>query len=412
VDIRERLNSQSFLWKHTDLVSALRNGTDEVLDADRWIRLADRTRKRFRAGELDWKFSLLVQGLVEIGVADGIPRDRLVDLAPLALTIGPEDVPKEETGEKKKRWKLNSEIEAQPQPDYLIDTLLPEKGVTVIYGPPGSGKSFLVMDWAWSLQSGVAWGVMPSLKIRKCQVIYVCQEGQEGLPGRALAWKGRNPTIDNSRLCWIDEPIFYEGYDVALEVILEAAEEGCLDPPQLVIFDTMAACMAGDENLAKDQKEWFGFLEAVRGRLKCAILLIHHSRRADSQERGSGFLRGRADAMFKCEKDNDKRYTTLTTSKAKEFGEDRAIRFALLPVKYSGMKHSSCVLQPYISGAAGDILRHCEIGKNYSVESLAKVLKHQKRTVQLALRSLEDKGLMRNLSTKPGKRSGGRWQRV
>ena len=42
-------------------------------------------------------------------------------------------------------------------PAFLIDSLLPAGGLSVLFGPSGVGKSFLALDWALCVSTGLAW---------------------------------------------------------------------------------------------------------------------------------------------------------------------------------------------------------------------------------------------------------------
>ncbi len=57
------------------------------------------------------------------------------------------------------RFRLYSieELEELPDPDWLIDGIMPEGALVELYGPHGVGKSFLALDWALSLAAGIQW---------------------------------------------------------------------------------------------------------------------------------------------------------------------------------------------------------------------------------------------------------------
>src|SRR5260221_6870059 len=48
-------------------------------------------------------------------------------------------------------------IRDMPPIDWLIDGVLPEKKVSIIYGPYGAYKSFLCLDWAAHVVLGKSW---------------------------------------------------------------------------------------------------------------------------------------------------------------------------------------------------------------------------------------------------------------
>jgi hypothetical protein len=46
------------------------------------------------------------------------------------------------------------ELDGLPDPRWLVDGILPERAIAVLYGQPGIGKSFLALDWAFSIAAG------------------------------------------------------------------------------------------------------------------------------------------------------------------------------------------------------------------------------------------------------------------
>ena len=69
---------------------------------------------------------------------------------------------------------------------WLIKNLLPALGIAVIYGHPGSGKSFLALDWALHIALGWDW---QGRKVKQGLVIYVAAEGITGLRNRVEAFR-------------------------------------------------------------------------------------------------------------------------------------------------------------------------------------------------------------------------------
>lgn len=49
-------------------------------------------------------------------------------------------------------WMQNIMLPTEPL--YLVDGMIPRAGLSFIYGPPGSGKSFLLCIWLRALRSG------------------------------------------------------------------------------------------------------------------------------------------------------------------------------------------------------------------------------------------------------------------
>src|SRR5208337_1582957 len=67
---------------------------------------------------------------------------------------------------------------------WLIKKLLPARGLCVVYGPPGCGKSFLTLHAVLHVASGKDYA---ALKTRQARVVYVAAEGQGAFRKRVRA---------------------------------------------------------------------------------------------------------------------------------------------------------------------------------------------------------------------------------
>ena len=85
------------------------------------------------------------------------------------------------------------ELDELPEPEYLIDEILQRATIGFTYGPSGSLKTFLVIDEALSLATGVEWGGSADRKIngfeirRPCRVLVIAGEGASGIKKRIRA---------------------------------------------------------------------------------------------------------------------------------------------------------------------------------------------------------------------------------
>jgi hypothetical protein len=193
------------------------------------------------------------------------------------------------------------ELEALPPPEWLIDGILLERGLAVLFGPPSVGKSFLALDWALSLAAGVAWAERPTIQ---CGVVYIAAEGASGLGSRTRAWKAQHDLESCPGIRFVPQ---------ALQLLDDGEAERLVDTFQgldldlgLVVIDTLARCfVGGDENSAKDV-----------GRL--SVLVVHHTTKTGNYERGSSALRGAADTMISCDKADGVQGISISCEKQKD----------------------------------------------------------------------------------------------
>jgi hypothetical protein len=69
------------------------------------------------------------------------------------------------------------DLKALPNPEPLIEGTLDRGTTALLYGPWGSGKTFIALDWAASVATGRKWQGRPARKLR---VLYIAAEGAFG----------------------------------------------------------------------------------------------------------------------------------------------------------------------------------------------------------------------------------------
>lgn len=186
------------------------------------------------------------------------------------------------------------QVLAMPPAEWLVQDLLPRRGLAVWFGAPGSGKTFLTLDVAMSLATGhEEWF---GRDVKPVNVIYVAGEGVTGLGNRLRAWVSRhcNPDADvHAHISVVPEPPNLFTGDAAKFI-----QDVSTAKPGLVVLDTLARCAAGaDENSARDMGQVVAAADMIVRELNCCVLLVHHSGRM-GHERGSTALRGAADIML------------------------------------------------------------------------------------------------------------------
>ena len=173
------------------------------------------------------------------------------------------------------------ELEQLPPPQWLLPERLPE-GQTWVYGPPGSGKTFLALDWSATVAaSGL-------------NVLYFVGEGVQGFARRVLAWKdARGANLSTFRAI-PQAPHLLDRESV--EMLASTVDQYS---PSLIVVDTFArASVGGDENSARDVGLAIDALDYIYREYGTSSLVLHHSNKAGHGERGSSAIRGAADATW------------------------------------------------------------------------------------------------------------------
>jgi hypothetical protein len=173
------------------------------------------------------------------------------------------------------------ELEKLPPPQWLLKDRLPE-GQTWMYGEPGSGKTFIALDWALTVAaSGLT-------------VLYFVGEGVTGFARRVASWRSLR-TSDTSGFFAIPQAPHLLNRE-AIDTLRNTVDDYS---PALIVVDTFArAAVGGDENSAKDVGMAIDALDGLWRDHQCSSLVLHHSNKSGSGERGSSAIRGAADATW------------------------------------------------------------------------------------------------------------------
>ena len=206
-----------------------------------------------------------------------------------------------------------ADIERLPPVEWLIDGLIPDKSLSMMYGEPGCGKTFVALDMALSIAHEAQWQLQGTMG---GQVVYVAGEGVGGLKKRISAWHIHRKL--SPRAPFIVVPASVDLMDIYntqdLHTTIRAASKG---PVRLVIFDTLARSMTGDENSSQDIGQAVRAMDQVRESFDCAVMAIHHSGKDSSRgARGSSAILGAVDASMRIERVGET--ISLTVEKQKD----------------------------------------------------------------------------------------------
>jgi Bifunctional DNA primase/polymerase, N-terminal/AAA domain/Primase C terminal 2 (PriCT-2) len=184
-----------------------------------------------------------------------------------------------------------SELLARPKPRWLVEGMLVEGELAVVYGPPKAGKTFLVLDLALSVATGAEFHGGREVGAPG-PVLYVIGEGNDELFGeRVRAWCDARglPLPDDSFLAVADRPDITKLDDVA-ELIGIGAK------PKLIILDTLSRTMVGDENSPADMAAYVRGCDRLRAETGAAVVVAHHEGKDASRgPMGHTKLRGALD---------------------------------------------------------------------------------------------------------------------
>jgi hypothetical protein len=254
--------------------------------------------------------------------ADDFDYDRLADEATVKPTFAPQTL---------------AQLFNRPPKPWLIDKLIGAGDLAVLYGPPGSGKTFITVDLIFTACLGQTFARRFDVA-RPLSVAYCAGEGISGLADRfraAAHYYNTGPNLPRFYFFDLVPQLFNTTGADAVERFadewqgLQAA--GQVEGLDLLVIDTLHSATAGlDENSAQHMGQVLAALKVAQKRLGCAVLLIHHSNKAGTGERGSSALRGAADCMIETSEAAGK--FSLTCAKLKDAEAWKPQTFDLIAV--------------------------------------------------------------------------------
>ena len=194
------------------------------------------------------------------------------------------------------RFVRASQLPDWQPPRELIEGVIIERRMSVVYGDSNTGKSFLVLDMAAHLSLGLDWF---GKRVRRGGVLYLAAEAPRSIMdrSRALAEKLGQPLND---LFITDCPIdIYDpnGDTAAIVATVQAIEQTYDIEIVLIVVDTLARAMGGgDENATKDMGVLVQHSDLIRDNTRAHVMFVHHTGKdASKGARGSSALRAATD---------------------------------------------------------------------------------------------------------------------
>lgn len=244
----------------------------------------------------------------------------------------------------------------------VVDGILHAGSLTLIYGPPKSGKSFLATDLALSIAAGgTNW--MGHRITRPGPVLYVACEGHAGFWKRLTAaaqHRGWNEaTFPSGFILATGRPMLIRAEargttyapdpSAILEALAAAKARGC-NPVAIVIDTVFRSFGAGNVNASPDMNVYLA-ATAVFGDQGYAVALVHHEIKAGGTPAGSVSLIGGTDNLLHVWReeegdDKDRRFWQVEYAKDDAETEPRAFMLKVLQVGLDpdGQPATSCVV--------------------------------------------------------------------
>lgn len=239
------------------------------------------------------------------------------------------------------------ELLAYPEREFLIQRFVPQGGLGIMYGMPGSYKSFIALDMALHLVYGLhSWWDDAEIKAPGAIVYVTGGEGVHGYGARIKTWREHHGCGSRKRrFGLIPEPTnFMKPEDIGK--LVATVDKAFSSHISLTIVDTVSRSIPGaDENLQKEMSLFVSACDALRQRFGCAAMGVHHESRGGNL-RGSTVFDGACDFILHTKADKEQRQGQLWIEKQKDGVDNYAVPFS--------MQHTGASLAPLI-GLPADV---------------------------------------------------------
>jgi hypothetical protein len=170
--------------------------------------------------------------------------------------------------------------------DHLVQNLMRRGELVVIYGKPGSGKTFVALDLGFHVAKGLAWN---GCHVKQSAVVYIAAESPRGVRYRYKALVDRFG--HNDRFYMVGATVNMFDPIIDLKPLAIAIKKLNVDVGMIVI-DTLARTMiGGNENSTQDMSRLVANGDILRDLFGAAVVWVHHTGKNEAAgARGSSAL--------------------------------------------------------------------------------------------------------------------------
>ena len=232
-------------------------------------------------------------------------------------------------------------------PKWLIQNFLPEDAYVLMWGAPGTFKTFIALDIALSIATGCAeerscWEPPESVG----RVLFAAGEGRASITNRVRGWENTHVnSLEAERFVLMDPvPLITEPLEPFIDAALAASPRGY----KLAVIDTVGRSLQGtNENQQENASAFTHLVERLKHELGCTVLALHHTGHEGSHARGSSVFGADADTVLKLTRNNKDYIVDLGMEKQKDAPEwEKPKRVKLQEVRVTPEVKTLVVVQP------------------------------------------------------------------
>ena len=250
-------------------------------------------------------------------------------------------------------YKKPSEISPNLNHVALIEDLLDQGAMSVLYGESNTGKTFVAMDIAFHVATGKNWD---DRRVTQGAVVYVAAEGGKTAENRVEALKRTHQLSDFPFYlvpCSVD--LRHPNADTKpLAELIRKVQTKENQTVKLIVIDTLSRALAGgNENDSAELGALVRNFDYIRASCNSHLMVVHHSGKDKAKgARGHSLLRAATDTELEVAD------RTITATKQRDMEMGKPVGFELKTVELGrnayGKTITSCVIRLVDAGARAD----------------------------------------------------------
>ena len=230
--------------------------------------------------------------------------------------------------------------------DDFVENLLISGAMSVVYGPSNCGKTFFASDLSLHIALGWRWR---DLEVEQGGVIYIAAEGSHGIKNRVAAFKKKHGIVEGIPLAILPSTVNMSDAEGDIDRLINTVRlaKRKYGRISMVVVDTLARVMVGNENAAEDMNALIQNCDRLRHVTNAHVMIIQHSGKAkEAGARGSSALRAATDTEI--EIDKVEQVSTAVVTKQRELECTGVYNFGLEIIELGqnprGKMVTSCVV--------------------------------------------------------------------
>ena len=240
-------------------------------------------------------------------------------------------------------WVSTEDVSANLDQVHLIEDLLNQEGMSVIYGESNTGKTFIALKMGYCVATG---SKFQKKRTEQGAVVYVAAESGRSVLDRVQGLK-QFFNLDKFDMAIVPCPIDLLRPNGDTEELIDLIEDvsRAKGKVKFVIIDTLSRALSGgNENSPDDMGNLVRHLDKIRHTLKTHLCIIHHSGKDRARgARGHSLLRAATDTELEVANH------VIRARKQRDMEEGIPIAFELITVDLGTNKYqkmiTTCVMQ-------------------------------------------------------------------